>query len=183
MAYTGRSLTTVTLVAALIAGTAFAARPAMSATLNWTLQDVSFDDSGTASGTFSTNSTTGFATAFDIATTTGSVLPGVEYNSTTAYIDTTELFDDEFVLRLDSSSQFFILSFKKPLTGATPDALFPGLAQEFNIDLGLRTVTAGDAVLAATPLPVTLPLFAGGFGLVGLFGMRKKSKDVTLGPA
>jgi hypothetical protein len=40
--------------------------------------------------------------------------------------------------------------------------------------------TAGGTIsLATTPLPATLPLFAGGLGAMGLFGWRKKRKSVA----
>lgn len=43
---------------------------------------------------------------------------------------------------------------------------------------GDRTITGGslNEVPAATPLPATLPLFAGGLGLVGYLTGRKKRK-------
>ncbi len=35
------------------------------------------------------------------------------------------------------------------------------------------------ATVAATPLPAALPLFAGGLGLIGMIGLRKKRKAVA----
>jgi hypothetical protein len=46
-----------------------------------------------------------------------------------------------------------------------------------NLDVGLDNV---DVELAATPLPATLPLFAGGLGMVGLLAGRRKRKNAAL---
>jgi len=36
------------------------------------------------------------------------------------------------------------------------------------------------SVLATTPVPAALPLFAGGLGAIGLFGWRRKKKPAIL---
>jgi hypothetical protein len=47
--------------------------------------------------------------------------------------------------------------------------------QEVNVaQIGGGTFTVSPGVLSATPLPATLPLFAGGLGLVGFLTGRKK---------
>ena len=46
--------------------------PVQASIIDWTLEGVTFDDGGTASGTFSTNSSTGDIVSYDITTTAGS---------------------------------------------------------------------------------------------------------------
>jgi hypothetical protein len=36
-----------------------------------------------------------------------------------------------------------------------------------------------NVTLSTTPLPATLPLFAGGLGMLGLFGRRRKQKALN----
>jgi hypothetical protein len=51
------------------------------------------------------------------------------------------------------------------------------------IDGGVSTVAAYEPELSATPLPGTLPLFAGGLGAMGFFGSRRKRKGVAIAAA
>jgi hypothetical protein len=60
----------------VVAFFALMALPANAVTLNWTLSGVKFDDGGAASGTFSTDSTTGNVLGFNIVTTAGALIPG-----------------------------------------------------------------------------------------------------------
>ncbi len=55
--------------------------PSFASTIVWTLDGVTFEDGGTASGTFATDSTTGAVTSFNIVTTFGTTLEGTTYNS------------------------------------------------------------------------------------------------------
>ena len=41
---------------------------------------------------------------------------------------------------------------------------------------GAESLTVNSLDVATTPLPATLPLFAGGLGALGYFGMRRKRK-------
>ena len=41
------------------------------------------------------------------------------------------------------------------------------------------TYAVGFSPAAATPLPATLPLFAGGLGVIGLLGRRRKRKNAA----
>lgn len=51
------------------------------------------------------------------------------------------------------------------------------------ISLGMRVTEPGDWIrvvtVSAVPLPAALPLFAGGLGLMGLLGWRRKQKSVA----
>jgi hypothetical protein len=50
-------------------------------------------------------------------------------------------------------------------------------AAEYCIVVSAGVGNAGSCGASATPLPATLPLFAGGLGALGLFGWRRKRKN------
>ena len=77
--------TTAAVLGAFALGVAAIAGPATASILNWNLENVLFDDGGQASGTFSVDTTTGAVTAFDITTTTGSILAGFHYDGATGF--------------------------------------------------------------------------------------------------
>lgn len=54
--------------------------PAQASTLNWTLGGVQFNDGGTASGTFSTDSVTGNLLSYNISTSTTTNMAGYLYD-------------------------------------------------------------------------------------------------------
>jgi hypothetical protein len=56
-----------------------------------------------------------------------------------------------------------------PTTAPWDESLFTELSYEFS-----ATFT-----VAATPLPAALPLFAGGLGVIGLLGWRRKRKNAA----
>src|ERR1035437_5755493 len=158
----------VVLAAALVAGAAFTAPLANASTIDWTLVGVTFDDGGTAFGTFSTDATTGNVTAFDISTTAGSTLGGALYNSTTSFT-ANNIFNSNsfFVCYSNCLTSFMELAFVNPLTSPGIDLLVLG---NFPSDwLGsfelcgnacapYRNVITGEAISGATPLPAALPL-------------------------
>jgi hypothetical protein len=58
--------------------------PVQASVIDWTLEGVTFDDGGTASGTFSIDTSTGDLVSYDITTTAGSTLGGMVYDPSTA---------------------------------------------------------------------------------------------------
>jgi hypothetical protein len=155
---------------------AFVAPSASASTINWTLQGVAFDDGGTAFGTFSTDSTNGNVTAWNITTTAGSALSGYLYNSTNSSF-------------YPSGGAYYIFSptywttwndvFASPLTSPGVISLALGY-YAYEMDLlhvsRIRHVLSGAAigVIASTPLPAALPLFATGLGVTWLLARRRK---------
>ena len=61
-----------------------ASAPVLASVINWTLEGVTFDDGGTASGTFSTDLSTGDIVSYDITTTTGTAVLGAVYDPSNA---------------------------------------------------------------------------------------------------
>ena len=171
-----------------IACAAFLALPVSASTIDWTLSGVTFDDGGTATGTFSIDSATGLLTAYDITTTTGATLSGSVYDSTTSSISCQNCFlSNSFILNRTDLSFAISLSFNNPLI--TPGASllillapsdFPSGSWECagaSCDL-IRVAVSGEAT-SATPLPAALPLFATGIGALGLLGWRRKRRQLS----
>lgn len=68
----------------VVAAFSLCASLANAAPISWTLSGVTFDDGGTASGTFTTDSVGGGLLGFDITTTAGSAQGGFHYDSSSA---------------------------------------------------------------------------------------------------
>jgi hypothetical protein len=70
----------------VLARTASTSAPVQASVINRTLEGVTFDDDGTASGTFSTDSSTGRLVSYGITTTAGSTPlgGGMEYDPSIA---------------------------------------------------------------------------------------------------
>jgi hypothetical protein len=68
--------------------------------------------------------------------------------------------------------QVLVLNHTIDMVSAPDAGTFSGLA-------GLQLIYTG--ALAATPLPGTLPLFAGGLGMIGLLASRRKARRMRLG--
>ncbi len=173
----------VAFAIALVAGAAIIAVPANASTIDWTLSGVTFDDTGTASGTFSTDSTTGNLIAYNITTTLGTTLSGYVYDSTTSGIYGNNVFDPTSFLITGNNSfvPYINLAFVNPLTSP---GVYPLVPFDFNVFVGsyecdncfqIRYVVSGEAV-SSVPLPAALPLFATGLGALGLLGWRRKRK-------
>jgi hypothetical protein len=162
-------------VGMLLLGAAFIALPSNASTIDWTLTNVTFNDGGTASGTFESDSTTGFVTAFDITTAAGSTLGGFVYDSATVF-DNVDISTQLYVL---TDSSYLRLAFMNPLTSAGVDLIDAtgGISYECLACSPFRLVTGGEALgVNTTPLPAALPLFATGLGVLGWLGRRRKRK-------
>jgi hypothetical protein len=172
-------IVSVALGAALVAGAAFMPRPANALTIDWTLSGVTFDDGGTATGTFATDG--GLLTSFNLTTTPGSALPGTVYNNSTAFIDTGFLSPSDFGVILNSNpfDELYLL-FASPLTTAGTNIIigpnntsFGGVSTESGFRL--ERFTSGGEAVATTPIPnVGLPglIFVG----LGAFLAWRRSK-------
>ena len=177
----------VAFAAALVAGAAFMALPANAVTINWTLSGVTFDDGGTASGTFSTDSTNGNLLTYNITTTLGSTLGGAVYDSTTSFIfcnncDTA----NSFLTIINGYSRYIELAFVNPLTSLGVDSLVPGNLSnnllgswECNNCSLFRNVVSGEAFSGVTPLPSTWLMLLSGFVGLGFLAYRGTNKNVA----
>jgi hypothetical protein len=183
-----RFIAKVAVATTLVAGAAFMALPATASTIDWTLQGVTFDDTGTASGTFSTNSANGNLIAFNITTTAGTSSLGFVYNSTTSYIVGNNYWTPiSFVIDSLLGISDFSLAFINPLTNPGVDVLVVGSypAAYSGSTEGIfapnplsRNVVSGEAI-SGTPLPSTWLMLLSGFVGLGFLAFRGTKKGAA----
>jgi hypothetical protein len=162
---------------------------AHASTIDWTLSGVTFQDGGVATGTFSTDSTTGNVTAFNITTTDGSILNGAKYDSTTSEIMNNLFIANSFVAVFSNNLTPYIeLGFVNPLTSPEVDPLVPGFTSSYSgsweccSDNGdMREITGGAAVstVSAVPEPSTWVMMVLGFLGLGWTAYRRKGKALS----
>lgn len=71
-----------------------------AALISWTVGGVTFDDGGTVTGSFTTDSTTGFLQSWNLTTTAGTALAGRNFDLTNSRLNATD--DNEFIVTDDS---------------------------------------------------------------------------------
>jgi hypothetical protein len=59
---------------------------AHASTIDWTLKNVTFNDGGVLTGTFSTDSASGDLLSYNLSTTAGSILGGFNFNVSDSHI-------------------------------------------------------------------------------------------------
>ena len=116
----------VALVLAVFAGSAQAA-PNL-----WTLDNVVFEDGGTATGTFLYDADADIYSAISVTTTVGSTLPGEFYQFENPDLNS-------------NATSLFLTAIANPVIGT----------QAFNMNLDSALTNAGGIVVLATPPPIT----------------------------
>jgi hypothetical protein len=164
---------------------------------NFTLDGVTFSDGGTATGSFTLDLTTSTLSNINISTSfTG---PGFQVGDLGAsyalgsFTNGPATFDFGDFVPMGSYSFAIFLSTTFTDTNLASPASFSidsgsegafSVACEQENDEGIcanRSITKGtlDEVPSATPLPATLPLFAGGLGFVGYLTRHKRRSRVA----
>ncbi|MDR3536829.1 MAG: PEP-CTERM sorting domain-containing protein [Acetobacteraceae bacterium] len=155
---------------------AIGALPAEATVIDWTLQSVAFNDGGSASGTFSTDSATGNVISFDITTTSGTKLGGAVYDSTVDQVYNNFWQPNSFLIRNAVPFVQLELAFGNPLTAPGTDLLALQTASYECVSCSpARIVVRGEAVAAVpdpVPEPATLALFS--TGLLGLCAVSRR---------
>ena len=152
--------------------------PAVAGAIGYTLEGVTFNDGGAASGTFSIDSGSGNVLSYDIMTTPGATLSGFEYNGSSSFSEDNEYGANSFLMEANDGSNYLTLQFASSLTGGGTISLDTGRSSyECNNCYPYRLVTGGDAttsppVAASAPEPASLVIF--GAGLAGLGWVRRR---------
>lgn len=154
--------------------------PATASILNWELENVQFDDGGQMSGTFSVDTTVGAVTAFDITTTTGSILTGFHYDEATGFVGGDLLSGNTFIVQDNQQTRYIQFDFANPLTSGGVNALLPpppGVGTgsfECNNCVVVRNVLAGgDARTIAAPELSTWAMMLLGLAGLGYSAIRR----------
>ena len=141
-----------------------------------------FNDGGMLSGSFTIDQYGYLAEPTDVKTTDGSIMNGQLYTlppqpSALGFQPITSANSVEFTYNysptLQITFQYALGSVKVDPFDITPADSFECIAASGNWCAGPgRDFVSGEATI--TPVPATLPLLAGGLGLVGVFARRKK---------
>jgi hypothetical protein len=166
------------ILAASLATLASAIPANAATTLAWTLSGVTFDDGGTATGTFTTNATNGRLLSYNLFTTAGSSLGAFHYDATTSVkYANNRVGNNSFLVRNIQTGRYINLSFVNPLTSGGVDAIDIGPnSYECNNCTPVRYVATGFATTSVTtpvPEPLSWALMVVGFGLVGVAARRR----------
>ena len=154
------------IIALTLSGTALAAP------LSWTLSNVSFEDGGILTGTFSTDTSTGAILSFDLTSSGGTTLTSFNYNNANSHSIAGPHFPDSYLIIASDQSRYVNLDFDHLLT----------TAGSFNVNVGLasyecmncspyRVVTAGS--VTAIPEPATYALLLVGLACSVLWARRR----------
>lgn len=181
-----RRIVTALAALALSSGLALSAQ---AATLTWVLQDFTFDDGGTAQGSFDFDPVSNVYSNVNV-TTSGGDLPGVTYSATTslALADRFDFVPTALGDLSGSRNLFVLLQGAMTAMGGTIDVFIAtsGIASTEGLCTGStctgleveRRLTGGSITGTPTPLPIplpgALPLMAGGLALLGLAGWRRR---------
>ena len=159
--------------------------PVQASIIDWTLEGVTFDDGGTASGTFSTDSSTGDIVSYDITTTAGStLLVGTVYDPSTAGAGNNEIGPNSFLLQT-FVRPYINLTLLNPLTSPGIDPIVIGTyqtsdsAKSYECDncFPIRLVATGEATSFPVPEPSTWATMLVGFAALGFAGYRFSRRE------
>ena len=167
------------IVGALVVASVIAL-PANAAVITYTLENVIFDDGGTASGGLDYDTDTASFSNVSIITTAGSVLEGTSYgNSGTA----NGFFNDfgsiryvlETLIPIDDQLGLSALISLSMIREQEFDIPRNGVATLIRERFGTGQLVTDDLTVSEVPVPAALPLFLA--GLAGLAAVRRRRRS------
>jgi len=163
-----------------------AALPAQATLVTWTLNNVTFDDGGTASGWIEFDAATQSSTSYNVSLTAGSVLPAFTFVHANSYLSNVGAYGPNSFYFWESGTgatepRTFNLSFATPLgdEGGTHELLTAYSYDCANCTFRMVTggsLTAPAAVGNGVPEPATLGLMVPALGMLGWMARRRKQK-------
>ncbi len=166
----------VALAGLLAGGVLAGSAGAQAGQIDYTLQNVTFDDGTLLSGSFAVDSTTGTVDTAAFTSAAGT-LPGYSYSYPgRSSLSQPSYFNADYAnsFYLTDGSNYLNLSFADPLTMTGANAILLGnQSYECNNCGTVRYITAGDAFAAAVPEPISMAVF--GSGLLGL-GLARRAR-------
>jgi len=179
-------------IAAIVAGLIFAVLTTAPASANtiatYELDGVTFNDGGTASGTFTLDLTTNtlvssaITTSFKNIVFVGGDYDGSLFDGFNAAPAAQLSLGDWAIFPI--SGQLLTLNFAlsdlslASFVAAGAEKVYSGVCFLSGFVCGTRTIVAGSInAVAATPIPATLPLLATALGGMGFMGWRRKRQQ------
>lgn len=159
------------------------AAPAGAVPVTWTLQDVTFTDGGTATGSFVYDADTNIFSGLDITTSFYAAFgSAVTYSISTALSNSTR-FDAVLAFPLFGNPRF-IFDLVSPMTNAggtinialgfgDPDLEGICINSDCSAAGSVRFITSG--AITSVPEPATIALFGAGLAGLGWIGRRRKA--------
>ena len=169
----------LSIIGALVAAS-FMVLPAHAAVITYTLENVIFDDGGTASGSFDYDTSTGDFSNVSIVTTAGSVLEGTSYgNSGTAGGFFNDFGSIRYVLEtltpINDQLGLSALISLSTIREQEFDIPRPGVATLIRERFGTGQLVTDDLTVSEVPVPAALPLFLAGLAALGLVRRRQRA--------
>ena len=155
---------------------------ASAAPVRWSLEDVVFDDGGTAFGSFTYDAATNEYSDIDVATTSGTVATGGYYDICNEFFCAGSVSDSLVVFGMSTDiSKWFVISFDGSLSDSgdivqiSTGPTSTGPCQNSSCESLGRNVVSGS--VSAVPVPAAVWLF--GSALAGLGWLRRKQASQT----
>jgi hypothetical protein len=169
-----------TLRTAVVAGFLLfgAAVQAQAAAITWNLQDVTFADGASATGSFTIDAENSIWWAFDIATTDGPSLTAFNYNPTNSRLYFGGYGPNSFTIMQGDGHRYLTFSFLQPLTsGGGTFAINTASSWEcYNCSPWRYMSGSVTSEAAAVPEPVTMALMLPTLGMLGWMSRRRKKQ-------
>ncbi|MGZ7132612.1 MAG: PEP-CTERM sorting domain-containing protein [Halobacteriota archaeon] len=165
------------LFAAGALASSLAAMPVHASSITWNLQDVTFSDSTSATGSFTIDWNNRTWSSFDIATQDGR-LPAFDYTPENSGLYFNGFGPNSFSIIEGNGRRYITFAFDQALTTAGTYAINTANSWDCNNCSTYRMVTAGsvtsDSLGANVPEPSSLALLLPALGLISL--ARRKQK-------